>query len=82
MLRSDVVFVFQQLLCQCVGNGIWHFHKTGNATRHGCFCFCIDSCFMRKSWLPEMYLVIDTTGQEIFPFTINFSITGINPSNL
>ena len=60
----SVVFVLQQVLSQCLGHGVGHFHEGRDAPRGSRGGFCGDLRFVGESWLTEMHLVIDATGHQ------------------
>jgi len=68
----DEIFFLEQLLGEGWRLRIGNFHETGGTSgncRHG---FRMDVGLVCKARLPEMHLVIDHTGQQVFVFSINF----------
>src|SRR6185503_16343789 len=75
--RTNVVFHFQQLLCQrwriCVG----HLHKGGSTTRHCGVSLGSNGCLVGKPRLAEMHLVVYNTRYEVKTFPVNLeAVTG------
>ncbi|KAF5036587.1 hypothetical protein DSECCO2_573560 [anaerobic digester metagenome] len=71
ILRSDFIFGFEQILCERGRFGIWHFHVRRHTTGNSRTAFGVNGCLFFHARLAEMHLVVDDTGQEIFPFGID-----------